>query len=71
MELERELASSLRNYVQNAPNVKKKLVMLVDDLAIAGEHVDDLLEYVTNPLDFCMARSFKLHPMKDRLFKKI
>lgn len=51
------------------PDLKEKLLIWVDDLAIAVKDINDLLEYVTKLLDFCVAVNFKLHPIKCRLFK--
>lgn len=53
------------------PDLKEKLLVWVDDMAIAVKNVDDLLQYLTKLLDFCVSVNFKLHPIKCGLFKTL
>lgn len=50
-------------------DLKEKLLIWVNDVAILAKNVDELLQYITKILDFLGTVNFKLHPSKCRLFK--
>lgn len=50
------------------PDLKKDLVLLVGNLAIAVKDSEDLLKCITKLLDFCVEVHMEIHPANCRLF---
>lgn len=50
--------------------LKEKQLMWAGDVAVVGKHVDALLNYIKNLLDFCEKTNFQLYHVEFRLYKK-